>query len=88
MRAQDVCHCQVLSFAHSEHHGNELVTFLPRPAVTATDVVLPSGMPGHIERHTIGIVGWSADLLGAGQHLKRGLLLHGPGRARPTPSGT
>jgi ATPase family associated with various cellular activities (AAA) len=78
MRAHDVFRGQVLSFAESEHHGNELVTFLPRPAVTARDVVLPDGMLEHIERHIIGIAGWSAELLGAGQHLKRGLLLHGP----------
>lgn len=78
MRAHDAFRGQVLSFAQSEHHGNELVTFLPRPAVTAADVVLPDGMLDHIERHIIGIAGWSAELLGAGQHLKRGLLLHGP----------
>jgi ATPase family associated with various cellular activities (AAA) len=78
MRAHDVFRGQVLSFAESEHHGNELVTFLPRPAVTAGDVVLPAGMLDHVERHIIGIADWSAELLGAGQHLKRGLLLHGP----------
>ena len=78
MRAHDVFRGQVLSFAESEHHGNELVTFLPRPAVSTADVVLPDGMLEHIERHIIGIADWSADLLSAGQHLKRGLLLHGP----------
>ena len=78
MRAHDVFRGQVLSFARSEHHGNDLVTFLPRPAVTARDVVLPDGMLKHIERHIIGIADWSAELLGVGQHLKRGLLLHGP----------
>jgi len=78
VRAQDVFRGQVLSFAESEHHGNELVTFLPRPEVTASDVVLPDGMLEHIERHIVGVADWSAELLGAGQHLKRGLLLHGP----------
>ena len=78
MRAHDVFRGQVLSFTQSEHHGNELVTFLPRPAVTARDVVLPDGMLEHIERHIIGIADWSAELLAVGQHLKRGLLLHGP----------
>ena len=78
IRAHDVFRGQVLSFTASEHHGNELVTFLPRPAVTAADVVLPDGMLEHIERHIIGVADWSAELLGAGQHLKRGLLLHGP----------
>jgi hypothetical protein len=77
-RVHDVFRGQVLSFTSSEHHGNELVTFLPRPAIAAQDVVLPEGMLDNIERHIIGIAEWSRDLLEAGQHLKRGLLLHGP----------
>ncbi len=78
MRVHDVFRGQVLSFTASEHHGNELVTFLPRPQVTAGDVVLPDGVLENIERHIIGVADWSAELLSAGQHLKRGLLLHGP----------
>jgi len=78
MRAHDVFRGQVLSFTVSEHHGNELVSFLPRPAVTAKDVVLPAGTLEHIEQHIIGVADWSQELLSAGQHLKRGLLLHGP----------
>jgi hypothetical protein len=78
MRVHDVFRGQVLSFTASEHHGNELVTFLPRPAIAAQDVVLPEGMLENIERHIIGIAEWSRELLDAGQHLKRGLLLHGP----------
>jgi hypothetical protein len=78
MRVYDVFRGQVLSFTASEHHGNELVTFLPRPAIAAQDVVLPNGMLENIERHIIGIAEWSRELLEAGQHLKRGLLLHGP----------
>jgi hypothetical protein len=78
MRVHDVFRGQVLSFTASEHHGNELVTFLPRPQVTAGDVVLPDGLLENIERHIIGVAEWSRELLSAGQHLKRGLLLHGP----------
>ena len=78
MRAHDVFRGQVLSFTESEHHGNELVSFLPRPTVTARDVVLPDGVLESIEQHIIGVADWSAELLSAGQHLKRGLLLHGP----------
>ena len=77
-RVHDVFRRQVLSFTESEHHGNELVSFLPRPAVTAQDVVLPDGVLESIEEHIVGVGDWSQDLLGAGQHLKRGLLLHGP----------
>jgi DNA polymerase III delta prime subunit len=78
IRAHDVFRGQVLSFSQSEHHGNELVSFLPRPSVTARDIVLPDGLLDAIERHIVGIADWSRDLLSAGQHLKRGLLLHGP----------
>lgn len=78
MRVHDVYRGQVLSFTESEHHGNELVSFLPRPAVTAQDVVLPGGVLESIEQHIIGVAEWSRELLDAGQHLKRGLLLHGP----------
>jgi len=69
---------QVLSFAESEHHGNELVSFLPRMPLAAGDVVLPDGVLESIERHIVGVGSLSAELRDAGQHLKRGLLLYGP----------
>jgi hypothetical protein len=69
---------QVLSFGESEHHGNELVSFLPRVPLAPRDVVLPEGVLESIERHIAGIGGLSAELRAAGQHLKRGLLLYGP----------
>ena len=78
MRAHDVFRGQVLSFGASEHHGNELVAFLPRLPLAAEDVVLPDGVLAGIERHIIGVAELSSELLSAGQHLKRGLLLHGP----------
>nr|WP_238598385.1 hypothetical protein [Saccharothrix sp. ALI-22-I] len=54
----------------SEHRGNELVTFLPRPALDADDVVLPDGVLDSIEQHVVGIAEHSERLLAAGQHLK------------------
>lgn len=69
---------QVLSFAESEHHGNELVSFLPRIRLAAGDVVLPEGVLESIERHVAGVGGHSGELRDLGQHLKRGLLLYGP----------
>jgi len=78
IRVNDVFRGQVLSFSASEHHGNELVSFLPRPVIAASDIVLPDGVLDTVEQHIAGIAEWSHDLLSAGQHLKRGLLLHGP----------
>ncbi|TQM83745.1 ATPase family protein associated with various cellular activities (AAA) [Saccharothrix saharensis] len=78
MREHDAFRRQVLAFGVSEHRGNELVTFLPRPALDADDVVLPDGVLDSIEQHVVGIAEHSERLLAAGQHLKRGLLLHGP----------
>jgi len=46
--------------------------------LAAAEVVLPEGVLEHIEQHIIGVAEWSRELLDAGQHLKRGLLLHGP----------
>jgi cell division protease FtsH len=59
------------------------VTFHPRPTVERPDIVLPDTVLDRIERHVLGI-GRSAELLlGAGRHLKRGLLLHGaPGTGK------
>jgi hypothetical protein len=74
---------QVLSFGVSEYHGNELVAFLPRVPLTAADVVLPDGVLESIERHILGAGEFAAELRAAGQHLKRGLLLHGaPGTGK------
>ena len=68
MRVHDVYRGQVLSFTESEHHGNGLVSFLPRPAVTAPDVVLPGDVLESIEQHIIGVAGWSRELLDAGTY--------------------
>ncbi|MEC3916653.1 ATP-binding protein [Nocardia sp. CDC160] len=83
MVEHDVYRGQVLAFGVSEHRGNELVTFLPRPHLGAADVVLPDGVLDLIERHTVGIATHGARLRAAGQHVKRGLLLHGaPGTGK------
>ncbi|MFI6392705.1 AAA family ATPase [Nonomuraea sp. NPDC050540] len=78
MRAHDIYRGQILSFEWSEHRGNDLVTFLPRPQVSAEQVILPEGVLDGIERHIIGIGEHAVRLREHGQHLKRGLLLHGP----------
>ncbi len=78
MTEHDVLRGQVIAFGLSEHRNNELVTFLPRPELRKEDVVLPAGVLEAVERHTFGIAKHGARLAEAGQHLKRGLLLHGP----------
>jgi len=75
---QNVFRGQVLSFAESEHHGNELASFLPRIPLDAEDVVLPDGVLESIELHVAGAGSLAGELRDAGQHLKRGLLLYGP----------
>ena len=74
----DVFRGQVLSFGMSEHRGNKLLTFLPRPTLRAEDVVLPDGVLDSIERHVVRTAEQTAVLRAYHQHLKRGLLLYGP----------
>ncbi|MEU8631673.1 ATP-binding protein [Amycolatopsis sp. NPDC048633] len=78
MAEHDVLRGQVLAFGTSENRGNDLLTFLPRPTLGGEEVVLPDGVLDAIEQHTVGIARHGERLLAAGQHLKRGLLLHGP----------
>ena len=77
-REHDVMRGQVLGFQASEYHENALVSFLPRPRLAASEVILPDGRLEAIEAHVVGIAEHAEQLLAAGQHLKRGLLLHGP----------
>ncbi|GAA4921515.1 hypothetical protein HD597_006306 [Nonomuraea thailandensis] len=78
MRRHDVMRGQILTFGVSEHRGNSLVTFLPRPALGPDEVILPEGVLETVERHVAGIGRHARALLARGRHLKRGLLLHGP----------
>lgn len=52
--------------------------FAELPTTTREDVVLPEEVLHRIERHTVDVAQHRAELLSAGQHLKRGLLLFGP----------
>jgi hypothetical protein len=83
MRVHDIYRGQVLSFGQTEYRGNRAVSFMPRLTLTAEQVVLPPGLLDSIERHVVRIGERSAALRSAGQHLKRGLLLHGaPGTGK------
>lgn len=79
MRENSVLRGQVLSFTGGEY-GSSLggVTFHERPNIAASEVVLLGDALTRIERHVLLLGEFRDDLLGAGQHLKRGILLYGP----------
>ncbi|MDJ0356245.1 ATP-binding protein [Paenarthrobacter sp. PH39-S1] len=54
------------------------VTFVRRPELSDSDVILPDGLLSRVENHTLGIARQADVLRAHGQHLKRGLLLYGP----------
>ncbi|MGH3155873.1 MAG: AAA family ATPase, partial [Streptosporangiaceae bacterium] len=55
-----------------------VLTFAEPPGIGREDVVLPETVLTRVEQHALGVAGHREALLGAGQHLKRGLLLYGP----------
>jgi hypothetical protein len=59
------------------------LSFLERPAVARDQIVLPDDVLDNIERQVLGVGRHSGRLLASGQHLKRGVLLHGaPGTGK------
>jgi hypothetical protein len=54
------------------------LTFVARPTLDRSDVVLPDGMLDRIGNHVIGMGAHRERLRAHGQHLKRGILLYGP----------
>ncbi|HEX8767695.1 MAG TPA: AAA family ATPase [Jatrophihabitans sp.] len=58
--------------------GGVVLTFAELPSTPREAVVLPEPVLTRVERHALGIAEHRAQLLAAGQHLKRGLLLYGP----------
>lgn len=77
-RLRSVLRGQVLAFTRSEWGMDAGATFLPRPEVAAEEIVLPDGVLDSVVTHVVGIGVHRAELLAAGRHLKRGVLLHGP----------
>ena len=57
--------------------GAEL-SFVDRPSVQRDQVILPAQLLDGIEHQVLGIARYGRRLLVSGQHLKRGVLLHGP----------
>ena len=62
---------------------NSLLQFLDRPQLNRAGVVLPPTVLDGIERQVLGIARYADALRASGQHLKRGVLLHGaPGTGK------
>ncbi len=65
------------------HVRGALLSFLPRPHVDRAQVILPPAVLDGIERQVLGIARHATVLAASGQHLKRGVLLHGaPGTGK------
>ncbi|HYB88812.1 MAG TPA: ATP-binding protein [Streptosporangiaceae bacterium] len=65
------------------YDGDALLSFQPRPHVAREQVVLPPDVLDGIERQVLGVARHAGRLLASGQHLKRGVLLHGaPGTGK------
>ena len=71
---------QVLSFGQPRMGfvGAGPVMFHRRPAVAREELVLADGVLEAIEKQVVGIATYRDRLRASGQHVKRGLLLHGP----------
>jgi ATP-dependent 26S proteasome regulatory subunit len=79
MDERSVLRGQIITLA-SDPYGRGMagITFVKRPTVSASDVVLPEGSLERIRAHVVGIGEQRERLLSHGQHLKRGVLLYGP----------
>ncbi len=76
----------VISFSGDEifgHHRTAPLSFVDRPHVERDNVVLPPELLAGIERQVVGVARHSFRLLASGQHLRRGVPLHGvPGTGK------
>jgi hypothetical protein len=76
---------QVISFGGQMfgHGRGVLLNFLDRPQVARRHVVLPDDLLDGVERQVLGVQQHAERLRSSGQHLKRGVLLHGaPGTGK------
>jgi ATPase family associated with various cellular activities (AAA) len=82
MRERNVYRGHVVSLV-MERYGPLRVQFHPLPAIAREDIVLADGVLERVERHTVAFAAHRDQLLAAGRHLRRGLLLHGrPGTGK------
>jgi cell division protease FtsH len=80
MVERNVFRGQMVSFGESRlgHVMAGPIIFHRRPDLTRDALVLPSGLLESVERQVFGIAEQRERLRSSGQHVKRGLLLHGP----------
>ncbi len=78
MVERSVLRGQVISFGQSHYDQPAGTTFVERPRVEESDVVLPEGVLAKVVEHVVGIGEHREALRAAGRHLKRGVLLYGP----------
>jgi hypothetical protein len=85
--ARNVFRGQVISFGddmfgHGRSSGGQL-RFHDRPRLARDSLVLPPAVIGSIERQVLGVGRHAGRLVASGQHLRRGVLLHGaPGTGK------
>jgi ATPase family associated with various cellular activities (AAA) len=86
--ARNVFRGQVISFGgeafgHGRTGGGGGLRFHDRPRLGRDKLVLPPAVIDGVERQVLGVARHSGRLLASGQHLKRGVLLHGaPGTGK------
>ncbi|MDN5726865.1 MAG: ATP-binding protein [Propionibacteriales bacterium] len=74
---------QVVGLEPSDQCDAPSYTFLQRPELTEQDVILPDATMQAVTAHVLGIGEQADQLRKHGQHLKRGVLLHGaPGTGK------
>lgn len=82
MRKRNVYRGHVLSLAETRMGGME-IRFHRLPKVRRENIILPKGLLERVERQTVRFSELSEELVAAGRHLKRGILLHGrPGTGK------
>ncbi len=77
METHDVYRGQVIT-VESTRHGASRITFLDRPTMDRSELVLRDGTLDRIEQHVLGPTRHRAALLAGQRHLARGVLLWGP----------
>jgi len=80
MVQRNVFRGQMVSFGdtHLGHMAIGPIVFHRRPDVGRDAIVMPEGLLDRVERQVFGIAEQRDRLRAGGQHVKRGLLLHGP----------